>query len=123
MANITHFASRRCPVTHLTKLQVWALANTCIEFPRQMPNGVYRSLVIRGLLTSSHKLTADGREALASCTLLSDQRGEWLQISRGSEAQRSQVYRPARIVGRQFRECHTSPVHHASFLAVVGANC
>ena len=78
MSNITHFASRRCPVTHLTKLQVWALANTCIEFSRQMPNGVYRSLVIRGLLTSSHKLTTDSREALASCTLLSDKFRETL---------------------------------------------
>ena len=72
MSNITHFVSKRCPITQLTKLQVWALASTCIEISRQMPNGVYRSLVIRGLLTSSHRLTTDGLDALASCTLLSE---------------------------------------------------
>jgi hypothetical protein len=72
VSNITYFA-KRCPITRLTKLQVRALASTCIEVSRQVPNGVYRSLVIRGLLTSSHKLTPDGREALASCMLLSEQ--------------------------------------------------
>src|SRR5262245_8251905 len=71
VSNITHFA-KRCPITRLTKLQVWALVSTCIEVSRQVPNGVYRSLVIRGLLTSSLNLTPDGREALASCTLLSE---------------------------------------------------
>jgi hypothetical protein len=70
VSNITHFASKRCPITQLTKLQVWALAGTCIETSRQVPNGVHRSLVIRGLLTSSQ--TTDGRDALASCTLLSE---------------------------------------------------
>jgi hypothetical protein len=40
---------------------------------RQIPNGVYRSLVIRGLLTSTHMLTADGREALANSIVLSNQ--------------------------------------------------
>jgi hypothetical protein len=69
--NIAHFAAR-CPVTGLTKLQVRALANACIEMPEKMPNGVYRSLVIRGLLTSSHRLTTDGREALCNCTILSE---------------------------------------------------
>jgi hypothetical protein len=73
VSNITHFASERCPITQLTKLQIWALASTCIEVSRQIPNGVYRSLVIRGLLTSTHMLTADGREALANCTVLSNQ--------------------------------------------------
>jgi hypothetical protein len=73
VSNITHFASERCPITQLTKLQVWALASTCIELPRQIPNGVYRSLVIRGLLSSTHILTANGREALADCTILSNQ--------------------------------------------------
>jgi len=72
VSNITRFASKRCPITQLTKLQVWALASTCIEISSQMPNGVYRSLVIRGLMTSSHRLTTDGRDALASCTLLSE---------------------------------------------------
>jgi len=71
--NIAHFTSKRCPVTHLTKLQVCALANVCIGMAESMPNGVYRSLVIRGLLTGTHTLTADGREALARCTVLSNQ--------------------------------------------------
>jgi hypothetical protein len=80
VSNITHFA-KCCPITRLTKLQVRALASTCIEVSRQVPNGVYRSLVIRGLLTSSHKLTPDGRESLASCTLLSEQfRGSLLAM-------------------------------------------
>jgi len=78
VSNITHFASKRCPITQLTKLQVWALAGTCIETSRQVPNGVHRSLVIRGLLTSSHRLTTDGRDALASCTLLSEKFREML---------------------------------------------
>ena len=71
--NIAQLHSNRCSVTRLTKLQVRALANACIEMPEDMPNGVYRSLVIRGLLTSTHALTADGREASASCTVLSEQ--------------------------------------------------
>ena len=78
LGNIAHFASKRCPATHLTKLQVWALASICIEVPRQMPNGVYRSLIIRGLLTSSRQLTLDGYEALASCSLLSEKFRETL---------------------------------------------
>src|SRR5262245_38157197 len=43
-----------------------------------MPNGVYRSLIIRGLLTSSRQLTLDGYEALASCSLLSEKFRETL---------------------------------------------
>jgi hypothetical protein len=69
---VRHFAGERCPVTRLTKLQVCALASACIETSKNIPNGVYRSLVIRGLLTSAHRLTADCREALTNCTILSD---------------------------------------------------
>lgn len=74
MNNVTHVASDRCPVTRLTKLQIFALASACIgmSIEKKIPNGVYRSLVIRGLLTSTHRLTADGGEALAGCTVLSD---------------------------------------------------
>lgn len=69
MNNITHFANARCPITKLTKLQIYALASFRIGMPleRTVPYGVYRSLVIRGLLTSAHRLTADGSEALAKC--------------------------------------------------------
>jgi hypothetical protein len=72
--NITHSAENRCPVTQLTRLQVCALASVCIgmSMEKNVPNGVYRSLVIRGLLTSTHRLTADGCEALANCRALSD---------------------------------------------------
>jgi hypothetical protein len=52
--NVTHLVSKRCPVTRLTKLQIAALANVCLGVSEHMPNGVYRSLVIRGLLTSTH---------------------------------------------------------------------
>ena len=72
MNNVTHLVSKRCPVTRLTKLQIAALANVCLGVSEHMPNGVYRSLVIRGLLTSTHTLTADGRATLANCTILSD---------------------------------------------------
>jgi len=69
---VRHFASERCPVTRLTKLQVCALASACIETSKNIPNRVYRSLVIRGLLASAHTLTSDGREALANCKILSN---------------------------------------------------
>jgi hypothetical protein len=73
--NIRHFTSDRCPVTKLTKLQVYVLANVCIGMStdKNIPNGVYRSLIIRGLLTNTHRLTADGCELLANCQILSDQ--------------------------------------------------
>jgi hypothetical protein len=63
--NIKHFANQRCPITNLTKLQIYALASFRIGMPleRTVPYGVYRSLVIRGLLTSAHRLTADGYDA------------------------------------------------------------
>jgi hypothetical protein len=72
--NIRHFTSDRCPVTKLTKLQVYALASVCIGMSteKNMPNGVYRSLIMRGLLTNTHRLTADGCEALANCQILSN---------------------------------------------------
>ena len=75
MKNIRHFTSDRCVVTKLTKLQVYALANVCIGMStdKNIPNGVYRSLIIRGLLTNTHRLTADGCELLANCQILSDQ--------------------------------------------------
>lgn len=74
MNNIRHFTSDRCPVTKLTKLQVYALASVCIGMStkKNVPNGVYRSLIIRGLLTNTHRLTADGCEVLADCQILSD---------------------------------------------------
>jgi hypothetical protein len=61
----------RCSWTGLTRLQAQALAFTWLGLPEHAPNGVYRSLVMRGMLTSKHELTDEGIARLCACRFLS----------------------------------------------------
>jgi hypothetical protein len=108
--NMRHFTSDRCPVTKLTKLQVYVLANVCIGIStdKNIPNGVYRSLIIRGLLTNSYRLTADGCERLANCQILSDQFRRTLLAMPWMAAVSRQWHRPS-IFMLHSLPSHSSP--------------
>ena len=60
-------------MTRLTRREAQGMAVILCnnaDVPR-LPHGVYRALVIRGLLTAKHELTDEGRAAFDHCELLS----------------------------------------------------
>ena len=62
----------RCPWSRLTHAQARALSCLCLGTKAKVPHGIYRSLVIRGLLTGEYTLTQAGIAALAACRFYSE---------------------------------------------------
>lgn len=64
---------KRCPHTRLTQHQTYVLTEIAQRHKprRKWPHGIVRSLVMRGLVSGSHRLTDEGREALLRCSWLS----------------------------------------------------
>src|SRR5215831_8686085 len=81
----------RCSWTRLTRLQAQALTFTCLGLPEDAPNGVYRSLVMRGMLTGKHELTDEGMVRLCACRFLSPRLRSVLVERRGHWARRNAI--------------------------------
>lgn len=61
----------RCPSSNLTRGEVHVLAAICSGYRPTVQHGIYRALVIRGLLTPGvYELTDAGRAALRKCRFL-----------------------------------------------------
>lgn len=62
----------RCPFTRLTKPQVNAISSVLYGSPIDVPHGVWRSLVMRGILGPEGILTDDGKWLFGRCSFLSE---------------------------------------------------
>lgn len=65
----------RCPFTKLTRPQInaiWSVLLDCRLASAVLPHGVWRSLVIRGLIFPDHTLTKEGQALFARSSFLSD---------------------------------------------------
>lgn len=91
----------RCKATNLTKPQVEAISSVLLGGRTRadpLPHGVWRSLVMRGVLTPNHALTERGQKLFEQCRLLSD------KIKTVLLAKRAERQVLARAVRTQLRE-------------------